>query len=428
MKQKGFFTSIVLVVLLAAVVFAARDEADEKKVSVKPNQLPSKITRAIKAKFPKGQIGKIEKEIRGEDPGQYDLLVRSGGKVYEVEVSPKGKILEAKEIKAARKPAQKASAYDKNKKWTESFGEENCSFSSVGRNKYFVLEPGHQVTLANRDEQVVITVLDETEMVGDVETRIVEEREKEGGKIVEISRNFFAICKEHGDVFYFGEEVENYKNGKFVGHSGAWRADDKRCKAGIIMPGTILLGARHYQELAPNAKDRAEIVADGVTFKTPAGTFKNCIKVEETSALDADEKCYKIYAPGVGIILDEDLLLTGYSKAKDVKVSMKDLPEAVRETIKKHAMNGKITEIEKGIKGNVVVYEAEIQRNGKEIDIFVSCCGKYLGCEEEEIEDKGKDADDDEHHKGDDKDEDGEHRNRRLRDHDGRNRGRRSRA
>lgn len=82
------------------------------------------------------------------------------------------------------------------------------------------------------------------------------------------------------------------------------------------MPGTVLLGARHYQEIATNAMDRAEIISDNVTMKTPAGTFKNCIKVEETSELDPNDKCYKTYAPRVGLIQDEDLLLTNYSKPK----------------------------------------------------------------------------------------------------------------
>jgi hypothetical protein len=76
------------------------------------------------------------------------------------------------------------------------------------------------------------------------------------------------------------------------------------------MPGTILLGARHYQEIAANAMDRAEILAGGITLTTPAGTFKNCIKVEETSGLDPKDKCYKIYAPGIGLIQDVDMVLT----------------------------------------------------------------------------------------------------------------------
>lgn len=78
------------------------------------------------------------------------------------------------------------------------------------------------------------------------------------------------------------------------------------------MQGTILLGARHYQEVAPNAIDHAEVVAIGVTMKTPAGTFKNCIRVRETSDIDPNDKCYKTYAPGVGLI---DLLLTSYREA-----------------------------------------------------------------------------------------------------------------
>jgi len=65
---------------------------------------------------------------------------------------------------------------------------------------------------------------------------------------------------------------------------------------------------------SPNAMDRADIISDNETMKTPAGTFKNCIRVEETFGIDPDEKCYKTYAPGVGLIQDEDLLLTGYSK------------------------------------------------------------------------------------------------------------------
>ena len=129
----------------------------------------------------------------------------------------------------------------------------------------------------------------------------------------EVSRNFFAICKEHGDVFYFGEEVVDYKDGEIVSPSGAWRADEKDFQAGIIMPGTILLGARHYQEIAPNSMDRAEIISDNVTTITPAGIFNNCIRAEDTSGINPEYKFYKTHAPGVGLIQDEDMLLTEYS-------------------------------------------------------------------------------------------------------------------
>ena len=200
--------------------------------------------------------------------------------------------------------------------WTHEFNIENRTFSSIGRNEFFILEPGYQLTLEGKDEEdtitLVITVLNETVMVGNVETRVVEERESENGELIEISRNFFAICTETQSVFYFGEDVEMYEDGKLVSHEGEWRADNVNYKAGIMMPGLILLGSRYHQEYAPGvAMDRAEIISTTITMKTPAGTFENCLRMEENNPVDGETE-YKVHAPGIGLIKDEDLLLISY--------------------------------------------------------------------------------------------------------------------
>jgi hypothetical protein len=311
--NSGCLNQLLIIVLSAMLIttnLCCRSEIQERKVTVISSELPVVVRKAIKHEFSDGQIMAIQKEVEGEDPGQYDVELRSDGIEYEMEISPEGKVIEVKE----RTPVTETSKTKENRKWTDSFSQENCTFSTTGRNRFFILEPGYQLVLESSEEKVVITVLNETKTIGSIETRIVEEREEENGQLKEVSRNFFAICKEHGDVFYFGEEVDDYKDGRIVSHSGAWRADEKDSKAGIIMPGTVLLGARHYQEIAPNAMDRAEIISDNVTMETPAGTFKHCIKVEETSGLDPNDKCYKTYAPGVGLIQEEDLLLTKYNK------------------------------------------------------------------------------------------------------------------
>jgi len=410
LKSNLFNAMLITVVLLAiftlTVFLPQAAAAREKKVYVQLAELPADIKKAIDQAFPNGEITKIEKEVEGEDPGQYDICIRSAGKKYEVEISPEGKVIEIKE----KKSAAKASGCEKSKKWTDSFDMANHKFSTIGKNRFFILKPSHQLTLESPEEKVVITVLDETKNIGGIKTRVVEEREEENGKLKEVSRNFFAICKKHGDVFYFGEEVDIYKDGRIVRHSGAWRADEKDSKAGIIMPGTILLGARYYQEIAPNAMDRAEIISDNVTLKTPAGTFTNCIKVEETSGVEPDEKSYKIYAPSIGMIQDEDLLLTKYSKAKskEEEVSLEDLPPAVRAAIEKHAAGGQIKEIEKETKKEGLVYEAEVLKDGKEFDILVSATGKFLGkeAEEETKHHHEKECDEDDDDEGHDKDED----------------------
>lgn len=317
MKRTKILNVIMLVVLLAICVYGAA-ETQEKKVTVKPSDLPKTISEAINEAFPEGQILAIEKEVQGEDPGQYDVEIKSQGKVYEVEISPAGVVLEAKQISESAETADTAEPGDADDrmKWTDEFHIDQRKFSAKGRNRFFSLKPGHRIVIESKSEKVIITVLNKTKKIGSVVTRIIEEREFEDGELVEVSRNFFAICKATSDVFYFGEEVDDYKDGRIVGHGGAWRADKKDSRPGIIMPGTVLLGARHYQEIAPNAKDRAEIIADNVTMKTPAGTFKNCIRVKETSPLEPGAICYKTYAPRIGLIQDEGLLLTKYSKKR----------------------------------------------------------------------------------------------------------------
>jgi hypothetical protein len=195
----------------------------------------------------------------------------------------------------------------------QEFGMAQCALSPTGSNAYFILEPGHQLVLEGADAKLEITVLDETRVVDGITTRVVEEREWIDGQLYEVARNFFAICPATKDVFYFGEDVDFYKDGRVTGHSGTWLAGQNGAKAGLIMPGTPKVGMRYYQEIAPDvAMDRAEVITLDDTCTTPAGTFKNCLKTREGNALNIWEIEHKRYAPGIGLLQDADLLLTKY--------------------------------------------------------------------------------------------------------------------
>ncbi len=207
------------------------------------------------------------------------------------------------------------------KRWTEQFNLSNCSWASIGSNDYFVLQPGYQQTLDGRDGKDVVhlevTVLGETKTVAGVETRIIEERESRNGSLVEVSRNYFAVCAPMNDVFYFGEDVDMYKMGKVTSHDGSWLAGVNGAKAGLYMPARPLIGARFYQEVAPNvAMDRSEVENDSLTLKTPAGEFMNCVKTEETTPLEPDSVGIKTFAKGIGLVQDGDLLLSKYGRNK----------------------------------------------------------------------------------------------------------------
>jgi hypothetical protein len=197
--------------------------------------------------------------------------------------------------------------------WTAEFVINSGELVTTGRNPWFILEPGYVLTLEDRDTRLVITVLDETVRVDNVETRVVEERETAKGELVEISRNFFAISTRTNAVFYFGEDVDMYKGGKIVSHEGAWRSGVHGARFGLAMPGMPLLSAKYYQEIAPGvAMDRAEIVGLGETVKTPAGEFRNVLKVLETTPLEPGLREFKYYANGIGLIQDGDVKLTKY--------------------------------------------------------------------------------------------------------------------
>ena len=201
--------------------------------------------------------------------------------------------------------------------WTSVFTVEPDELVSVGRNPYFILEPGYTLVLEGEGAQLTITVLNETKKVDGVVTRVVEERETKNGKLTEVARNYFAISKRTNDVFYFGEDVDMYKDGKVANHDGTWLSGVNGSKFGLMMPGRVLLHSKYYQEVAPKiAVDRATIVSTTETVKTPAGEFKNCLKVEETSPLTRFTTEYKYYAPGIGMVSDGTMKLVKVLKAK----------------------------------------------------------------------------------------------------------------
>lgn len=194
--------------------------------------------------------------------------------------------------------------------WQEEFDLAKCNMQPTGRNTYFILEPGYQIVLQDEEVKVEITVLDQTKVVNGVTTRVVEEREWKDGQLYEVARNYFAICDQTKDVFYFGEDVDYYERGKVVKHDGSWLAGVNGNRPGLIMPGAPKPAMRYYQEIAPGvAMDRAEVVSLTETCKTPAGTFSGCLKVKEGTSLNLLETEYKYYAPQIGLIADEDLRL-----------------------------------------------------------------------------------------------------------------------
>jgi hypothetical protein len=203
----------------------------------------------------------------------------------------------------------------------DKFSVKKQDFVSTGGNPYFTLKPGFEQIFEGKEDgqpaRLVITVLNETRVVDGVETRIVEERESVNNQPFEVSRNYFAVDKNTGDVYYFGEEVDMYKDGRVSGHEGSWESGKNGAHYGLFMPANPIQGQKFYQELAPKeAMDRCEVVSLNEKVTVPAGSFENVVKVKETTPLEPDTTEYKTYAPEVGLLADGGLKLVKFGPTK----------------------------------------------------------------------------------------------------------------
>ena len=137
--------------------------------------------------------------------------------------------------------------------------------------------------------------------IGDqtVEAAAFEDREFGNGKLKEVTLDYFAQDDE-GTVYYLGEDVEEYTDGKVSGHSGAWLLGVQTSHPGVLLPAHPKIGDKFKSEDVPNiTTEDDEVVSVSETVKVPAGTYTNCLKVKEMSDGEVE---YKYYAPGVGCV------------------------------------------------------------------------------------------------------------------------------
>jgi len=133
-----------------------------------------------------------------------------------------------------------------------------------------------------------------------VEALIVEDREFHDGEIEEVTLDSFAQDDE-GNVYYLGEDVDQYKGGKVTGHGGGWQLGQDTQKPGVIIPAHPKVGDKFKSEdVSKSIREKDLVVSVSETVTVPAGTFTNCVKIKEMAAGENPE--YKYYAPGVGVV------------------------------------------------------------------------------------------------------------------------------
>jgi hypothetical protein len=117
------------------------------------------------------------------------------------------------------------------------------------------------------------------------------------GRIHEVANDWYAQA-DGGSVWYFGEDVFNYEDGKVADTEGTWVAGDAT-PAAMIMPAEPQVGNVYRSENAPGIAfeevrvDKVDQQIDG-----PSGKISGAIEVNELHMDGTRES--KIFAPGYG--------------------------------------------------------------------------------------------------------------------------------
>jgi hypothetical protein len=185
-----------------------------------------------------------------------------------------------------------------------------ADFTTDIDNPYWPMQPGNRWVFSETDtegtrERVVITVTDKTKKVANgVTARVIRDVATENGTPVEITNDWYAQDKD-GNIWYLGESVRNFENGKFADTEGSFEAGVDGADAGVVMPADPEPGLAFREEYYKGeAEDRAEIVAVGDDkVEVPAGFFQRVLLIRDLVPLEPKVQELKFYAKGVGPVL-----------------------------------------------------------------------------------------------------------------------------
>lgn len=199
-----------------------------------------------------------------------------------------------------------------------------AGFVSTIDNPYYPLPVGRTLVYRGvRDGQTQVdrvTVTNETKVIGGVTATVIRDVAKHGSTLLEKTTDWYAQDTQ-GNVCYLGEDTKAFLPNGQVDTSGSWEAGVNGAVSGVIMEANPQVPDSYRQEfLAGEAEDTAWIVGRGGTLTVPYGTVHDVLTSLEHTVLEPDVFDKKVYAPGLGIVL-EQAIAGGDEVARLVKVT-----------------------------------------------------------------------------------------------------------
>ncbi|HEX2619241.1 MAG TPA: hypothetical protein VHL11_03810, partial [Phototrophicaceae bacterium] len=191
-----------------------------------------------------------------------------------------------------------------------------ANFVTVVDNPYFPRIPGtkwvYEGQTADGLEHNELEILTDTREIMGVTTTVIHDVVNLDGVLIEDTLDFFAQDQD-GNVWYFGEEVSNYRDGQLVDSEGSWEAGVDGALPGIVMYGDVAahIGETYRQEYyAGEAEDMGILLNnDGiVTVPYNDSEFQDVVMTYDFTPLETDSHELKYFAAGIGEVKSIDLV------------------------------------------------------------------------------------------------------------------------
>jgi hypothetical protein len=181
-----------------------------------------------------------------------------------------------------------------------------AKFSATVTNPYLPYKPGttwvYDGTKDGAPEHVVVKMTNQTKTVLGVKCVVISDIVTTNSTLAEKTTDWYAQDAA-GNVWYFGEDTKEYKNGVVTSTHGTWEAGVDNAKPGITLHANPKPGSFYRQEFRPGqAEDMAKVIAVNATQRVPAGVFHNVVETKDIDPLNPDKVEHKWYAKGVGMV------------------------------------------------------------------------------------------------------------------------------
>ena len=192
---------------------------------------------------------------------------------------------------------------------SEAVSLDAADFTTQIDNPYWPMKVGRRWIYRETDAEgakrrVVVSVTPRTRSIDGIDARVVHDHVTEDGAVVEDTLDWYAQDAD-GNLWYLGEDTKEYENGKVKTTEGSWEAGVDGAQPGIILPAQPEPGLSYREEhYKGHAEDAAQVLALDAYARVPYGRFEHMLQTRNTSGIEPDVVEEKLYARGVGPVLE----------------------------------------------------------------------------------------------------------------------------